>query len=300
MSINGIQIEPADVDTINNTFGSDVKWRLARPGDKGRTPARQAARLVGRGIPRAAGRSLRSTSRFRAQFTFVYWHQAARPPRPWRRRSSPTWAWSICAMLALGMAVTGRPAKTARVLVLAFAALSAWMNYLAAYSASIQSVTVYIMPPIAFAVCTDLAVSTVRRYYFGLEDEASPWITVGRALRAVLRFAAVIVLYVLRLVLDTRTTFRGVRQMVLDAAPLPEIPDEPANVLDIDVPATKKAALLSAYRSHADYGNGARVSQVARDLAPGAGLQWGTARTYLGAELRRLGALHRLTPETEA
>ena len=298
MSINELDIESADVARINEQFGSDVKWRLARPGDKGeRQPGKRLVWWAVAFLALLAGVCFYVS--YRAQFTFVYGVKRSAAPAV-AEAVIPDVGMVICAMLALGMAVTGRAAKTARVLVLAFAALSAWMNYLAAYSASVQSVTVYIMPPIAFAVCTDLAVSTVRRYYFGLEDEASPWITVGRAVRAVLRFAAVSALYLLRLVLDTRTTFRGVRQMVLDAAPLPEVPDEPANVLDIDVPATKKAALLSAYRSHADYGNGARVSQVARDLAPGAGLQWGTARTYLGAELRRLGALHRLAPETEA
>ncbi len=48
---------------------------------------------------------------------------------------------------------------------------------------------------------------------------------------------------------------------------------------------TKKAAFLAAYRAHADYGDRAAASRVAAELAPGAGLQAGTARSYAYAEL---------------
>ena len=49
--------------------------------------------------------------------------------------------------------------------------------------------------------------------------------------------------------------------------------------------ATKKAAFLAAYRAHAEYGNRAAASRVAAELAPAAGLQAGTARSYAYAEL---------------
>jgi hypothetical protein len=48
---------------------------------------------------------------------------------------------------------------------------------------------------------------------------------------------------------------------------------------------TKKAAFLAAYRAHADYGDRAAASRVAAELAPAAGLQAGTARSYAYAEL---------------
>jgi hypothetical protein len=44
---------------------------------------------------------------------------------------------------------------------------------------------------------------------------------------------------------------------------------------------TKKAALLALYRQHEDYGDRSRVSPIATELAEQAGLQPGTARTYL-------------------
>ena len=50
-------------------------------------------------------------------------------------------------------------------------------------------------------------------------------------------------------------------------------------------PRTKKAVLLALYRAHPHYGNRSTASLVAAELAPQAGLQAGTARSYLYAEL---------------
>jgi hypothetical protein len=72
--------------------------------------------------------------------------------------------------------------------------------------------------------------------------------------------------------------------MVLDAAPLPALPEAPAAEAT-RAPRTKKAVLLALYRAHPDYGNRSAASRVAAELAPRAGLQAGTARTYLYAEL---------------
>ena len=103
-----------------------------------------------------------------------------------------------------------------------------------------------------------------------------------------------VLLYTLRLVLDPKPTPGGLRQVVLNAAPLP---DPPADVRDSDgpspdngTPGTKKAALLELYRAHKDYGDKAEVARVAGELGPQVGLQAGTARTYLGAEIKRLEA----------
>jgi hypothetical protein len=54
---------------------------------------------------------------------------------------------------------------------------------------------------------------------------------------------------------------------------------------------TKKAAFLSRYRGHPEYGNRSAAGQVAAELAPLAGLQAGTGRTYIAEELRRLTEL---------
>ena len=50
-------------------------------------------------------------------------------------------------------------------------------------------------------------------------------------------------------------------------------------------PRTKKAVLLTLYRAHPDYGDRSTASRVAAELAAQAGLQPGTARSYLYAEL---------------
>ena len=72
--------------------------------------------------------------------------------------------------------------------------------------------------------------------------------------------------------------------MVLAAAPLPALPKPPAPET-IEPPRTKKAVLLALYRAHPDYGDRSTASRVAAELAPQAGLQEGTARSYLYAEL---------------
>ena len=91
-------------------------------------------------------------------------------------------------------------------------------------------------------------------------------------------------LYCLRFALAAPETARGLRRMVLDAAPLPPLPQAPAPEA-LQPPRTKKAVLLALYRAYLDYGDRSTASRVAAELAPRAELQAGTARTYLYAEL---------------
>ena len=72
--------------------------------------------------------------------------------------------------------------------------------------------------------------------------------------------------------------------MVLDATPLPALPETTAPG-PTALSCTKKSVLLALYRAHPDYGDRGTASRVAAELAPHAGLQAGTARTYLYAEL---------------
>jgi hypothetical protein len=150
-----------------------------------------------------------------------------------------------------------------------------------------------------------------------------------------------VTLYLLRTVLAPSQTLRGVRRMVLDAAPVPGVIEVPAIEAEASpeqapelhpgvffashggtVPhltrgpagqlevcnacptddagpdpepvaefATKKAAFLSRYRGHPEYGAREAAGRVASELAPLAGLQAGTGRTYIAEELKRLAAL---------
>ena len=134
----------------------------------------------------------------------------------------------VCSLLALGMACAGQPAKVARLLVVVFAGLSAGMNYLAADVSSVRSVAVYVMPPVVFAVCTDQTVAVIRRHGLGITED-SAWTVLGRLVLAVVRLAGIILLYALRFILAPAETAKGLRRVVLNAAPLPEAgQDHPA------------------------------------------------------------------------
>jgi hypothetical protein len=190
----------------------------------------------------------------------------------------------VFTLLALGLSRAGKSSRTERALILACAAASAYMNVSAADTASPRSVVAYAVAPIALAVVVDRVVAVIRRHVLA-DDEASAWTALGRGLSAAVRLAGLVLLYSLRTILAPRETSAGLRRMVLAAAPVPGLP-APEEPQAIDPPPTKKAALLALYRVHPDYGNRAKVAKVAAELAPQAGLSAGTARAYLGAELR--------------
>ena len=189
----------------------------------------------------------------------------------------------VFTLLALGLARAGKSSRTERVLILACAAASAYMNVSAADAASPRSVVAYAVAPVALAVVVDRVVAVIRRHVLAGE-EASAWTAMGRALLAVSRLAGVTALYSLRFVLAPPSTATGLRRMVLAAAPLPGLP-APEERQAIDPPPTKKAALLALYRVHPEYGVKASAAKVAAELAPQAELSAGTARAYLYAEL---------------
>jgi hypothetical protein len=126
-------------------------------------------------------------------------------------------------------------------------------------------------------------VDVIRRHVLA-GREPSAWNTLGHAAAVAGRIAGLVVLYALRFAPAAPETARGLRRMVLDAAPLPGFPETPVPEA-IEPPRTKKAVLLALYRAHPDYGDRSRASRVAAELAAQAGLQAGTARSYLYAEL---------------
>ena len=189
----------------------------------------------------------------------------------------------VFTLLALGLSRAGKSSRTERALILACAAASAYMNVSAADTASPRSVVAYAVAPVALAVVVDRVVAVIRRHVLG-DDEASAWTALGRAVVTAVRLAALVLLYSLRTALAPRETSKGLRQMVLDAAPLPglQVPQEtPA----LDPFPTKKAAFLALYRAHPDYGKRSAAAKVAAELAPKADLSAGTARAYAYAEL---------------
>jgi hypothetical protein len=188
----------------------------------------------------------------------------------------------VFTLLALGLSRAGKSSRTERALILACAAASAYMNISAADVASPRSVAAYKVAPLALATAVDRIVAVIRRHDQA-DQEPAARISLGRAAAAAARIAGLVLLYSLRFALAALQTARGLRRMVLDAAPLPALPGPPAPEA-IEPPHTKKALLLALYRAHPDYGNRSIASRVA-ELAPQARLQPGTARSYLYAEL---------------
>jgi hypothetical protein len=189
----------------------------------------------------------------------------------------------VFTLLALGLARAGKSSRTERALILVCAAASAYMNVSAADAASPRSVVAYAVAPVALAVVVDRVVAVIRRHVLA-DEETSAWTGLGCVLLAAARLSGLAALYGLRFVLAPPSTAKGVRRMVLDAAPLPALPAA-EETKAIDPPPTKKAALLALYRVHPEYGVKASAAKVAAELAPQAELSAGTARAYLYAEL---------------
>jgi hypothetical protein len=158
-----------------------------------------------------------------------------------------------------------------------------FMNVSAADVASPRSVAAYAVAPLALAVVVDRVVAVIRRHVLA-DQEPSAWITVSRAVATAGKATGLVLLYCLRFALAAPETARGLRRIVLDAAPRPALQEKPAPEA-IEPPRTKKAVLLALYRAHPDYGDRSKASRVAAELAAPAGLQAGTARSYLYAEL---------------
>ncbi len=189
----------------------------------------------------------------------------------------------VFTLLALGLSRAGQSARAERALILLCAVAFACMNISAADVASPRSVAAYAVAPVALAVVVDRVVAVIRRHVLA-DAEPSAWTTMGRAAAAAARIGGLVLLYLLRFAMAAPETARGLRQMVLAAAPLPAFPGSP--VPETGEPScTKKSVFLALYRAHPDYGDRSRASRVAAELAPQAGLQPGTARSYLYTEL---------------
>jgi len=211
---------------------------------------------------------------------------------------------AILSALGIGLARAGKPSRSVRFLIVICAGASAGMNFAAADPASWRSIVAYVAAPVFLAVITDRVIDVIRQHVLPL-DTGSVWAPLGRAAVAALRMAAVVALYLLRIVLAPSSTLRGLRQIVLDAAPVPVMTGDrrtcgeplPGETGSHDAGQlvtgfrTKKAAFLSRYRSHPAYGNRSAAGRVAAELAPLAGLQAGTGRTYIAEELRKITSL---------
>jgi hypothetical protein len=126
----------------------------------------------------------------------------------------------VFTLLALGLSRAGKSSRTERVLILACAMASAWMNVSAAGTASPRSVVAYAVAPVALAVVVDRVVAVIRRHLLA-DEEVSAWTALGRVAVAAARLAAAVLLYSLRFALAPRSTATGLRRWVLVVTPLP-------------------------------------------------------------------------------
>jgi len=232
---------------------------------------------------------------FDAQYTFILAQKGARAASLIETAMLDA-GMIILSALGIGLALVGKPSGSVRFLIMICAGASAGMNFAAANPASWRSVVAYVSAPVFLAATTDRVIAVIRQHVLPLDAE-SAWAPLGRATATMLRLTAVVSLYLLWTVLAPSGTLRGLRQLVLDATPVPGMTgvgrvcgealscpgDQPVVGFG-----TKKAAFLSRYRAHPEYGNRSAAGRVAAQLAPLAGLQAGTGRTYIAEELRKL------------
>lgn len=126
----------------------------------------------------------------------------------------------IMSALGIGLARAGKPSGSVRFLIVICAGASAGMNLAAADPASWRSVVAYVTAPVFLAVITDRVIAVIREHVIPL-DTGSAWAPLGRTAVTALRLAAIVILYLLRITLAPSSTLRGLRQMVLDATPVP-------------------------------------------------------------------------------
>jgi len=236
-----------------------------------------------------------------AQYKYVYAAKAQSVPSMIEAASLDL-GMAIFTLLALGLAVAGQAARIERALIVACAAGSAAQNYAAADVTSPRSVAAYVAPSLFLALVVDRVVAVVRRHVLGAA-ERSVWVTVGRSVAVLARALGFVLLYGLRFFLAPPSTGAGLRRVVLNAAPLPAVPERPAipaaeEVRAIDPPVTEPAELAGAskrarlawwYQQDPDYGNPAAVAAVAKRLGPKVQLGEGTARAYIGKFLAEPG-----------
>ncbi len=214
---------------------------------------------------------------------------------------------TIFSLLALGLAMAGQPARIERALIVVCAVASAGQNYAAADVTSPRSVAAYVMPPLFLALVVDRVVAVVRRHVLG-DAERSVWAAFGRGAATAVKGLGLVLLYLLRLVLAPPSTSAGLRQVVLNAAPLPEaarpavtVPPASEEPPAIDPPvteppelegATKRTRLAWWYERDAAYGDRSAAAAAAKRLAPVVDLSEGTARAYIAqilADLEKAG-----------
>jgi hypothetical protein len=195
----------------------------------------------------------------------------------------------VFATLGIALALNGRRAIRARVLNVSAVATSVTMNVLAA-GTGWKDLTIWAMPPIAYALASDTAIGVVRAWTIArhramnaalADDEATPLTIIGGTL-----------LWLLRLALAPVSTLAGFRDWVLDECPvapgrrdLARLNGDPRGRAGRRPASGTKTAqflalVIDRYGPLSDFPIGI-VSRVCSELAPEVDLDPGSARTAL-------------------
>jgi len=285
---------------------------MRRSKQAGRAGADQAgmwlrSAIIGLGVLAAAAAAVS----YAAQYVLVYaakgiaWAAAL-------EAGIPDAGSMVFACLGIALALKGKRAIRARALNVACVGLSLAMNALAAQSGW-RDMAVWVMPSAVYALASDTLIGVIRAYVLARQGRADDE-------RTVLDVFGGLLLWALRLTLAPPSTLRGFRTWVVESCPVapgrtaaavppnvaalpaaPETPgsaaistaepEPPAQVRDTGrSPAgprggSKRSQLIRAYEAlqgtDPRFGVRSKASEVARELAPGAGLAWGSARSYL-------------------
>jgi hypothetical protein len=185
----------------------------------------------------------------------------------------------VFSLLALGLARAGQAARTERALILACALASAGMQYEAADTTSPRSLAVYVMPPVFLAVVVDRVIAVVRRWVTG-DTERSAWLVLGQAVLATGRLAALVPLYLVRLALDPVATAKGLRRVVLQAAPLPGSASRAAFALETELEEIRVSLTqLDGWREVLDCQRG-RIDHLSQEIKNVAAEVFGTGQVF--------------------
>jgi hypothetical protein len=306
--INGHDFVAAHADRRSLTLVTPQRrgWRRRDPNRHAEREVRPGSRLIATGavLLLALGCGLLAVS-YAAQYAYVL-HERGQHVASLIEAGALDVGMIIFALLAMGLARAGKPAKIERAAVVACAAGSALMNFAPAQASDWRSVLAWTMPPIFLAFVVDRVVRTIQRHVLGEDEGRSPWAVLGLAVYRLARFTALTVLYSLRFVIDRRGTWAGVKQAIILATPLPAArPAQPqasrraakaatterkiAAAASGAWPTTKTAQLLDLVKQR--HGELAeipldQVSRIATALAAEAGLHPASARTALLGAVR--------------
>ncbi|TVY99998.1 hypothetical protein EAS64_38590 [Trebonia kvetii] len=123
----------------------------------------------------------------------------------------------VFACLGVALAVRGRRAIRARLLNLASAGASVFMNVIAA-APGWRNLAVWAMPPAAYALASDTLIAVVRTGAVARRDERAP--DAGTSEASLLAALTGLALWLLRLSFAPRSTVAGFRNWVIEECPV--------------------------------------------------------------------------------